>query len=570
MQHIAEALEARRLLAAGGLDPFFGDGGRAITPLSDGYIHAMDFVVQRSGRMIVAGNSFHRGTGDAEDRFGFALVHYTADGKLDPRFGTGGIVETSAAIFDNDSEPLQLQPDGSLLIAHLDQLQRIAADGTPDPSFGTRGVVAINGGPQTRIDSILGLSGGKVLVTGSFLDARDNLELFIVRLNADGTPDKSFGTNGRVQYDFYPDDPEQTRAVLESHASRAAIDPRDGSIVLGGSWSSTIQTFDDIIADGRLLVARFSASGKFIGKREFTADASESGRVRDVRITPDGKILALTDQNARVVMRLYRLNRDLSLDASFDRDGQVARGYTLTIDARSVLQQSDGKIIVALSARDEGQSATTLLRYNADGSPDNSFDGDGVRSDFQAGKDSHVVAAALAPDGTIVAGGYFSPGNGDQQILIERIWRDNAPAATAHIAPLVAGWTRTQKIIVTYRSDQVIDIETFGNHDLRVTGPNNYVAYAKVAYFDINTARERTAVIYKLGTPGGGWRAGSYSVRLRAHQIADAGEDFAVARNIGTFSVTQTVSRPSHLGAPLSTDLKHRDHLIQQPTEELL
>ena len=77
---------------------------------------------------------------------------------------------------------------------------------------------------------------------------------------------------------------------------------------------------------------------------------------------------------------LARYNADGSLDASFDGDGRVFTDFGFSDVAYGVAIQPDGKIVAVGNAR-SGSSRDTnefgVARYNPDGSLDASFDGDG-------------------------------------------------------------------------------------------------------------------------------------------------------------------------------------------------
>jgi uncharacterized delta-60 repeat protein len=100
------------------------------------------------------------------------------------------------------------------------------------------------------------------------------------------------------------------------------------------------------------------------------------------------------------------------LDPSFDGDGLVTTNFVENRSglAHAVALQPDGKIVVA------GDSASdfALARYEADGSLDPTFDGDGkVMTNFNSDDYSTAYALALQPDGKIVAAGYTIVSNHD-------------------------------------------------------------------------------------------------------------------------------------------------------------
>lgn len=110
---------------------------------------------------------------------------------------------------------------------------------------------------------------------------------------------------------------------------------------------------------------------------------------------------------------MVRLNRDGSLDSSFHEDGVVTTDFSGNSDwSNAVAIQPDGKIVVAgVSGDARAGDDFALARYNPDGSLDGSFSKDGkqttdVSDDGDGGGGDSANALALAPDGTIIAGGF--------------------------------------------------------------------------------------------------------------------------------------------------------------------
>jgi uncharacterized delta-60 repeat protein len=100
------------------------------------------------------------------------------------------------------------------------------------------------------------------------------------------------------------------------------------------------------------------------------------------------------------------------LDLTFDTDGKVITDFTGGNDlGRSIAIQQDGKIIVVGKMVDSGNENFAVTRYNVDGSLDLSFGiGGRVSTDFNLG-DDEAFAVALQFDGKIVvAGSSFSNG----------------------------------------------------------------------------------------------------------------------------------------------------------------
>jgi uncharacterized delta-60 repeat protein len=226
-----------RLNTDGSLDISFGAGGKVRTDFgrSDG-IYGV--ALQPDGKIVVGGYS-----GDNTTPYNFALARYTQDGGLDPSFGGGGKVTTS---FSSSAyaTAVVIQSDGKIVAEGLDadtnhttEVARYLPDGNLDPSFGAGGKTSFPNLSETQIalraDGKLVLAGYKVVTPSS--PGHDEITDFsLLLLNANGSPDTTFGTNGQVATDF---------GGPSDYAKAILLQP-DGKIVLGGtSTDNTVGSF---------------------------------------------------------------------------------------------------------------------------------------------------------------------------------------------------------------------------------------------------------------------------------------------------------------------------------------
>jgi uncharacterized delta-60 repeat protein len=130
-----------RYTARGKLDPTFGSGGKVLTRFGPVSDSAVAVAIQRDGKIVAAGS-------DVRNHAVFALARYTPGGKLDPSFGSGGKVLTDLGLW-SDARAVAIQADGKLVVAGVGRLSdfavaRYAADGKLDSSFGSGGKVMTN------------------------------------------------------------------------------------------------------------------------------------------------------------------------------------------------------------------------------------------------------------------------------------------------------------------------------------------------------------------------------------------------------------------------------------------
>lgn len=239
----------------------------------------------------------------------------------------------------------------------------------------------------------------KVIAIRLLISALLCLSLTITVLAGPGDLDPSFGNAGKViddsTYDLYD----------------VAIQA-DGKIVTVGT------------AGGSFLVARYNVDGSADATfgdngRVVTSFGSDQSGGTAIAIQGDGKIVAsgwkceCFDWGAEAFV-VIRYNPDGSLDTSFDGDGKVTTKVGLWPTAYSVVIQPDNKIVVGgFTWWGDGTYANdsfALARYNADGSLDTSFDGDGkVVTEICSVCNDDLESMALQPDGKIIAiGGSFS------------------------------------------------------------------------------------------------------------------------------------------------------------------
>ncbi len=136
---------------------------------------------------------------------------------------------------------------------------------------------------------------------------------------------------------------------------------------------------------------------------------------RAVVIQNDGKIIAAgyAGFGSELEFAVVRYNLDGSLDNSFGENGVAAKGRRNTDEiANAVALQPDGKIIVVGESRARNYSfhSFAIARFNLDGSPDSSFGNNGLKISPLSDGYGIGTAVAVQNDGRIVVTGYL--GNG--------------------------------------------------------------------------------------------------------------------------------------------------------------
>jgi uncharacterized delta-60 repeat protein len=349
----------------GSLDTSFGSGGKVTTDIgahSDDRVYAM--VVQSDGKILVAGKTQ---TGGASD---YAVVRYNTDGSLDANFGSGGKVTTDIGASSTDGAyAMTLQSDGKILVAGYSNatgsydfaVVRYNTDGSLDASFGSGGKVTtdISASSFDEAHGVAVQSDGKILVAGYF-------DYFaVVRYNADGSLDASFGTGGIVTTNLGTGSYDQVDTMtLQSDGKIVVAGASDAS----GSWDAALVRYN---TDGSLDTS-FGSGGKLIGNLGLGHDTEASA----VAVQSDGKIVlggilyyGGVNGNDFVIVRY---NANGSLDTGFDSDGIVTTNLGTLSEANlhALSIQSNGQIFAAgtVNVKTVSESDFAIVRYNSDGS----------------------------------------------------------------------------------------------------------------------------------------------------------------------------------------------------------
>ena len=323
--------------------------------------------------------------------------HLLSAGTLDPTFNPTGTPPGTLVgdLFFLGAEATAVQADGKILVAGTHQppvggvtaqnfaVARYLPNGQLDTTFGTTDTDGINGlasadfqGNQDVAFDMTIDSMGRIVVVGSALNAAGSARgVGVARFDMNGNLDTSFGTGGKA-FHVLGGLLVQTRGVaLQS----------DGKIVVAGISSTGLSSSNNF------MVARLNSNGTldtsgFGGGTGFVTTDFGSNRADtafDVAIQSDGKIVLAGQATIGTVQQfgLARYNANGSLDTSFDGDGRVTTSivFGLTSDnIRALAIQADGKIIVAGNAGSGSFVDLVMARYNPNGSLDTSFNSTGA------------------------------------------------------------------------------------------------------------------------------------------------------------------------------------------------
>jgi uncharacterized delta-60 repeat protein len=383
-----------------------------------------------------------------------SVVRLNADGTIDSNFvanskqGANGVVQS-----------IVIQTDSKIVVAgsftrwngeEVGRIVRLNADGTVDRSFAANIALGANG----VITNVALQPDGKLVVLGYFTLWNSGSSLRIVRLNADGTVDSAFreglgccGSNGQL---------------------RSVVVQPNGRILISGDfyyWNGVrVGGLIQLNSDG-------SRDNSFIGGNS-TDVGYGGGSIEHLAVQPDGSVLAVGTQtrwNGVSVGELVRLNSDGSLDQVFT---EAVRG-DLGTDARcdtahifSVVVNTDGKILVIGSfTKWRGQQVGRVVRLNPDGSLDSEFvskTGSGASADLCG----VVYQAVVDSSQQILISGAFTKWNGIETKPLLRLKAEGTldkPTVTSSTvtSSTVTSSTVTSPKVTTSKSATAKSIATF-------------------------------------------------------------------------------------------------------------
>ncbi|HXA30818.1 MAG TPA: hypothetical protein VNV87_01065, partial [Acidimicrobiales bacterium] len=427
----------------GALDPSFGTGGLVTTTVTAGATDVVNGVATQSdGKIVAAG--YDQPSGGVQR---FALARYNTDGTLDSSFGTGGKVTTTIAAANGNGDAalaVAIQGNGKIVVGGYTStisggsatedmaLVRYNADGTLDTSFGTSGITTVVAGSNAFTNQINALaidSFGRIVVAGQY----DN-GWVVGRFSTSGTLDTSFNSSG-TQPGFQLAFP--SAVTTTDNANAVAIQPGDQKVVVSGSANANADFGVGRLNTDGTLDTSFGTTGVVD-----TPVGGTQGTAYGVAVQGDGNIVAVGQSGDNNVgdhldVALARYSGAGVLDGTFGTGGIVSTPIGTNKDAagRAVSLQTDGQIVVGgyFQAAVGGDDIAALRYSTSNGHLDSTFGTGGiVTTNTGGGADDFGNAVALEPGslGAIVVAGSDQPSLGSPRFLLARYFAADPPSIT--------------------------------------------------------------------------------------------------------------------------------------------
>ncbi|MCC9601569.1 M12 family metallo-peptidase [Stieleria sp. JC731] len=391
-----------------GLDTSFGTNGLASTPLVNTSTAIRGPIYHLPNGKILVGSQ-------GPNQSSVYVAKLNADGSLDTSFASSGLATISPGPNFPVPTTIIAQPDGKILVGGrfisgfaTPFLMRLMPDGSVDTSYGTNGIVDFSGITNMWIADMDLLPDGKVIATTSI---NGSVTFRMLRINADGTRDSSFGSNGLRNYSTIGYSSQLVKAL-----------PTGGFVAVGRGA-------------GQLAILKMLPNGNI--DTTFNSTGIQEIDLGTAGLSPEEMTI---DSNDRILVSGYtygnsidddsfvvRVNQDGTRDLSFNGTGILHIDLNTGEDdlASSVETQDDNKVVlVGYLNPSVGSREVIVTRFNADGTIDTTFDGDGslvYSTSTYTGQRSYQTA--MTQDGSLLVLG----GAADDQRVAKIILTSGIP-----------------------------------------------------------------------------------------------------------------------------------------------
>ncbi len=408
----ASCLAVFSLLAQtpGSPDLTFGGTGQVIvSPVADNSFDNCQAVgVQSTGKTVFCGVSGNWSNFEA------TVGRLNTDGSLDASFATNGVFIYSNTLGGDFMYDLEILSDDKILICGATSLSaantqwalwRFLPDGSLDASFGNGGVVQweIEGGEDYAREVIV-QNDGYLVIGGSMPAGFSNERIVAAKWDLNGTMMTNFGTNAGYTM--------MSATNQEDVVARGATLLPNGSIFIVGSSYSMMDNMDHpmlavMAADGTPQTS-VDVDGIWI-------DASYGRYYRAVY--QNGHVLACgNNDGSEYNFMLAAHLADGSLDNTFANGGYAIVDNDNIDVLYDLVLQGDGKILSCGTTGAGGFGGARdfcVMRFNADGSTDNTFGTNGLVVTAMAAGFEDANGLALTNDFKVICGGFVQQTNND-------------------------------------------------------------------------------------------------------------------------------------------------------------
>jgi uncharacterized delta-60 repeat protein len=376
-------------------DPTFGINGLVTASTLPNYAENLtDMQIDPSdGKIITCGYRIDYATADAN--YKYIIRKYKTNGDPDTTFGVDGCVVTLVAyklLYSGNVEVtsnLKVLSNGKILIVggipvtNVDYgVVRYNADGSLDTSFGNNGITTMDFGSSNGGDdvatSIAIQSDNKIVVTGK---KSETGLVGIMRLNENGSMDSTFGVNGVVKQSMGP----------TGNSGNCIMQQSNGKIIIAGSGENPPGSSNSLMLMIRLNqdgtrdttfgvngFVGFATSGTYQKSSSLIVDSNDQIYFGGIGVSPPAGI---TFSGSKLIIANFDSNGSLLSD--FGTAGIISN-FTIPTNENTLykmIKQPDGKILITGRSRivnSNGIYCFFIARLNSNGTLDTTFAVNGV------------------------------------------------------------------------------------------------------------------------------------------------------------------------------------------------
>jgi uncharacterized delta-60 repeat protein len=317
-------------------------------------------------------------------------------------------------------------PGGALLVGVLERsgkvyVAKVSATGVPATSFGSGGVARVDA--ELAFEQVLVEPDGRILLVGMrsrlghFSELRwgeAHGSLVVVRLNPDGSIDRSYGENGTAA----------TTLQGGCYCSAIAFEPPGGGLLLTGQRALTTRTRNETIETYNWAVARLTAAGTLeagFGRDGVAIVPGEDGVGLSIAASANGTIITQGQASVTNDGATGPQNLMTRLTAAGAPDRSFAGGVPFQLPVYSIddsygqvpapleaVAEPDGRVVIETFpvAANPGEARTNygvgLLAYNSAGAADTTF-GYGGSLNLEEGREPTGSELVPLPEGELLA-----------------------------------------------------------------------------------------------------------------------------------------------------------------------
>lgn len=316
---------------------------------------------------------------------------------------------------------------------------------------------------QRAFTIALGVMCASMAIAGS---ASADVGGYIARVGTDWQPDPTLSGDGVFTQDATGDDPLRAVAITGNQL-----------LVAGPTAGATSIVVKRRNANGGLDYS-FGSSGQCI-----VNPTSGSEQVVGMAVTPEGKIIVGGITSVGLVSQFFvaRLHAIGTIDTSFGVSGYGLLGSGIQGAVKDMVLQDNGKILVVGTLRQD----VVVARFNADGTPDNTFNGTGLSR--IAGNTGTAYSAAVDTLGRIVLA--VVPTSGFTGLRVMRL------TATGQLDAGLLGVGIVNVDVPTVTSEKAYAVATDSSNRIFVAGACAYGNGSPMARLSASGVIERTFFI---------------------------------------------------------------------------